>query len=417
MIKKKHRILVISHGHPDFSLGGGEIAAYNLFKNYLNNRQVENAWFISRKNGKYGARGVIRRHNPNEYIWEQSTNDWFMMRAENYESLTSWFSDLISALRPTIIHTHHFVHLGLEYIKVIKNINPDIKILMTLHEYLAICANDGQMLKRNNLALCHRANFADCCNCFPDKTPEDFWLRKHFFTTAFEQVDKFIAPSNFLRNRFVEWGIEDQRIVTIENGHRPACKNLPRSIGKNEQRNRFGFFGQINPYKGLGSLLEAINKLDYSERKKLVLEIHGANLEFQGDEFQDEINKLIKPLIIEGTVEWHGKYQPHELSSRMANIDWVVIPSIWWENSPMVIQEAFSHGRPVIASNIGGMAEKVRHLVDGYHVNVRNSREFSRVIFACATNNQLWESLYKNISPPKSYDEIVTSHLSVINEI
>ena len=54
----------------------------------------------------------------------------------------------------------------------------------------------------------------------------------------------------------------------------------------------------------------------------------------------------------------------------MAEIDWVVVPSIWWENSPLVIQEAFLHGRPVICSDIGGMAEKVRHGVDGLHFRV-----------------------------------------------
>ena len=43
----------------------------------------------------------------------------------------------------------------------------------------------------------------------------------------------------------------------------------------------------------------------------------------------------------------------------MSEIDWVVVPSRWWENSPLVIQEAFMHGRPVICSGIGGMAEKV----------------------------------------------------------
>src|ERR1044071_6965300 len=51
----------------------------------------------------------------------------------------------------------------------------------------------------------------------------------------------------------------------------------------------------------------------------------------------------------------------------MANFDWVVVPSIWWENSPLVIQEAFQHGRPVICSDIGGMAEKVTHGVNGLH--------------------------------------------------
>ena len=54
----------------------------------------------------------------------------------------------------------------------------------------------------------------------------------------------------------------------------------------------------------------------------------------------------------------------------MSSVDWVVVPSIWWENSPLVIQEAFMHGRPVICSDIGGMAEKVNDGVDGLHFRV-----------------------------------------------
>src|SRR5207244_4345149 len=57
-----------------------------------------------------------------------------------------------------------------------------------------------------------------------------------------------------------------------------------------------------------------------------------------------------------------GRYSRDELSRLLSHIDWVVVPSVWWENSPLVIQDAFLHERPVICSNIGGMAEKV---IDG----------------------------------------------------
>ena len=54
----------------------------------------------------------------------------------------------------------------------------------------------------------------------------------------------------------------------------------------------------------------------------------------------------------------------------MRSVDWVIMPSVWWENSPIVIQEAFFHGRPIISSNIGGMAEKITDDVDGLHFRV-----------------------------------------------
>ena len=59
----------------------------------------------------------------------------------------------------------------------------------------------------------------------------------------------------------------------------------------------------------------------------------------------------------------------------MRSIDWTIIPSIWWENSPIVIQESFFHGRPMICSNIGGMAEKITDGVDGLHFRVGSSED------------------------------------------
>ena len=56
----------------------------------------------------------------------------------------------------------------------------------------------------------------------------------------------------------------------------------------------------------------------------------------------------------------------------MEQVDWVVIPSIWWENAPLVVQEAFRHRRPVICSGIGGTAEMVRDGIDGLHAPVKD---------------------------------------------
>ena len=75
-----------------------------------------------------------------------------------------------------------------------------------------------------------------------------------------------------------------------------------------------------------------------------------------------------------------GKYAHDDLPRLMAEVDWVVVPSRWWENSPLVIQEAFLHQRPVICSDIGGMAEKVADGVDGLHFRAGDPRSLARVL-------------------------------------
>lgn len=413
---KKHRILVMAHGHPDFSLGGGEIAAYNLFNAYRENTDVEDAWFLARADRHRGLTGTISLRRPNEYLWEQAVFDWHMMKAAHQESLTTWFADLIRALNPTVVHTHHYAHLGLEYLRVIKQVDPSIKIVMTLHEYMAICSNNGQMIKTGSFKLCSRESYDECRQCFPNRTPEDFWLRKHYFQSHFALVDQFVSPSEFFRQRYIQWGLKLEQIEVIENGQSDEPSLPPRPLTEDETRNRFGFFGQITPYKGLDVILEALTQIPKKVRKKIVLEVHGANLEQQTPEYREKIERLREPLIKQGVVQWVGPYQPHELRHRMAGVDWVVVPSIWWENSPMVIQEAFVCGRPLIVSDIGGMREKVHNYVDGLHVGTGSIFGWERV-FADATKDlALWEKLRAGIIKPITFNDCAQTHLDLIEQ-
>lgn len=409
--QSSHRILVMAHAHPDFSLGGGEISAYNLFKAYKSSGQVEDAWFLARADRQRGVTGSISKRRDNEYLWEQGVNDWHLMRAAHLDSVVTWFADLVRALRPTFVHTHHYAHLGLEYLGVIKQIDPSIQIMMTLHEFMAICENNGQMIKKGDFRLCFQSGFDECRSCFPSKTAEDFWLRKHRFLSYFELVDKFVSPSEFLRQRYINWGVDESKIVVIENGQDMASPIPPRALIANEKRNRFGFFGQINPFKGLEILLSAINQIPKAERKEVVLEVHGANLELQSAEFQEKIKALCDPLIKQGIVQWLGPYLPHELPGRMANVDWVCVPSIWWENSPMVIQEAFRCGRPLLVSDIGGMKEKVSHGVDGFHVPVGNPSEWRAAMMRVIKDVEAFDMAVSRITYPQAHSVIAAKHL------
>lgn len=411
--KVRDRILVMAHAHPDFSLGGGEIAAYNMFKAYRHEDQVEDAWFLGRVDRGRGATGIIGKRRDHEYIWEQSVADW-TMKSVNRDAVYTWFADLVRALRPTIVHAHHYVHLGFDFLRVIKQIDPTIRIYLTLHEYIAICANNGQMIKTDG-RLCTRESIDECRLCFPHRSNEDFWLRKHFFKSHFDLVDGFVSPSEFLRGRYVEWGIPEKKIVVIENGQADEGTIPPRPLPEGGTRNRFGYFGQINQQKGLAVLLTALHNMPVKERRKLVLEVHGANLENQPEDFRDKIEALRAPLIEEGVVRWAGSYQPHEVRSRMAGVDWVVVPSTWWENSPMVIQEALTCGRPLLVSDIGGMAEKVQNGVTGVHVQTGNSLAWRETLSRLGGSVHEWDTLREAIVKPGTHAECADLHLQEFN--
>lgn len=410
-----HRILTIAHGHPDFSKGGGEIAAYNLHKAYAARDDVEEAVFLGRADRGRGPSGRIVRRRDNEFLWEQATHDVFLMKAANQFELHGYFKEFIRSIRPTVVHMHHYVHMGLEIIRMIKQVDPSIRIVLTLHEYFAICANEGQMVKRHTRQLCYVSGFDDCSRCLGDKTPEDIWLRKHRFMNYFDMVDAFVAPSEFLRQRYIDWGLAAEDITVIENGQQSLDPLPPRALPEDGTRNRFAFFGQINSFKGVDLLLEAMLAIPRKERKNLVLEIHGANLEHQPEEFRNKVNALREQLEEERVIRWVGPYDPNQMLSRLANVDWVIVPSIWWENSPMVIQEALSAGRPVIVSDIGGMAEKVIDGVNGRHVPARNVFAWASTLRELAHNSEQWEKMRNGIVPPLSYAECAEAHMPLLS--
>lgn len=409
----RHRILVMSHRHPDFSLGGGEIAAYNLYRAYRDSPAVQKSWFLASCERGRGATGAIMPRRSGEYLWEQSIHDWTMLKAAQRRSVTETFVELIQALRPTVVHAHHYAHLGVEFLRILKDIDPSIAIYLTLHEYMAICNNQGQMIKVDG-RLCSRESLEDCRGCFPQLSVQDLWRRKHYVQRHFDYVDRFVSPSQFLRQRYIAWGLPAEKIVVIENGQDDAEPLPPRPLREGECRNRFGYFGQINPYKGLHILLKALHEMPKEKRRSVVLEVHGANLEAQTGEFRNTIKALADPLIDKGVVQWVGPYQPHELRDRMAGVDWVVMPSVWWENSPMVIQEGFVCGRPLMVSNIGGMAEKVRNGIDGVHVSVASAKHWSDAFMSCQ-DDQLWSRLRAGIRRPDNHRICAEKHMEMMS--
>lgn len=417
MTARKERILVISHGHPDFSLGGGEIAAYNLFKAYREHDGVEDAYFLGIHHSDTGACGEISLRRNGEFLWDQTVNDWFRMASANIDAMSHQFAELVLRLRPTVVHFHHFLHLGLEAIQMVRRVDPDITIMMTLHEYVAICWHHGQMVKTDSHRLCFRESPEDCVGCFPDRTMDAFWLRKHRYQSYFALVDQFVAPSSFLRQRYIDWGIDADRIEVIENGQSTRDMLPPRPLPDGGTRNRFAFFGQITPFKGVDLLLRGLSSLSPSDRRGITLEIHGANLENQRKDFRKRIAKLRKPLEQEGVLQWIGPYEPFQMADRIASADWVVIPSIWWENSPMVIQEAFTLGRPVVGSDIGGMAEKITDGVDGVHVPVSNPKAWGEALLRLSRYTDAWDELRAGITPPSSHAECATAHMTLIKNL
>ena len=192
-------------------------------------------------------------------------------------------------------------------------------------------------------------------------------MREKFIKSHLENVDLFLSPSRFLRQRYIEWGIPAERIRFEELGRRPHGPGR-RSRARSDRATGSGSSGSSTPFKGAETLLEAMKIL--AERQPDVhLNLHGAYVEYFAETYGREFLELVDEM--SGNVTYAGAYEHSDLPRLMHDVDWVVLPSRWWENSPLVVQEAFMHGRPVICSGIGGLAEKVHDEVNGLHFTRR----------------------------------------------
>jgi glycosyltransferase involved in cell wall biosynthesis len=406
------RILVASHGHPSLTKGGAEIAAYELYT-HLAAQPFCEAWFLGCTAGtdveRTGA-AISQPFSEREFVYTVSGFDWFNF-ANRDRRLGQDLEAVIKQIRPDIIHFHHYVNFGVEIFSQLRRWAPEAKIIVTLHEYLAICHHYGQMICSETNTLCYRESFLKCKECFPNLDVTDFFLRKNYIQRFLGEVDRFITPSHFLRDRYIAWGLSSTDIEVIENVVRyPRSTEMKQSRSRSSGQLTLGFFGQISFLKGINILFDAAQILDEAGVTEVFIEIHGDSRSQPAafkEDFQQRLSRAGK------NVRFVGPYEQDRVDELMKGVDVVVVPSIWWENSPVVIQEAYRNRRPVICSDIGGMAEKVRHGLDGFHFPVGNAPALCDLVKSLTKDRTRLTALDVTLQSPPSPDDIVARHIDL----
>lgn len=408
-------ILVASHSHPQFTRGGAEIAAYELFRD-LRRRPDFDAWFMGCAREDSGRRLGATFSQPfceREYLYAAGIFDWFKFSNPD-PGFPAEFRTLLQQLRPRVVHFHHYVNFGLEAFLHVRETLPDCRIVLTLHEYLALCHHYGQMVTRNEHRLCYEASSAHCSRCYSDIAPSDFFLRKLYIDRFFELVDHFIAPSEFLAERYITWGLPRNRISVVENVIAGPVQARTAARREPDDPLRVGFFGQISSLKGINVLLDAAEILEERRERSIVFDIHG-HYAGQPPEFQaDFLARLPK---LGRNVRYHGAYDQRRVDELMRRSDLVLLPSIWWENSPVVIQEALRNRRPVVCSDIGGMAEKVRDGIDGFHFPAGDSLALASLLLRLARSPDEFSNVEKSMAKPALPGDIVARHVRIYQSL
>ncbi|NCO16081.1 MAG: glycosyltransferase family 4 protein [Alphaproteobacteria bacterium] len=409
-------ILQIVHDHPHWTSGGTEHVAKDLC-DALNARQGVEAHLLcaatSLQRNRTAAMDVL---GADSVTWV-GAYDRFMMSRLDARTWAPQLRRTLAAIKPDVVHFHSLDRLGIETLAVIRDAVPQARIVVTLHDYQLICANDGLMLTTTEGARCGGASPDRCRRCFPTQSAERFALRRAYLMANLAHVDTFIAPSRFLRDKFVAWGLEPQRILVVRNATAETENRASPTLAQPEadpsrRRNRFAFFGAIASHKGVFVLLDAARRLA-SQQVDVTLSIHGPLNRGGAD--------LVAHLNAEVAAAWpvathFGPYDRADAPGLIQQADWVIAPSIWWENAPLVVLEAQRARRPVICSAIGGLAEMVRNGIDGLHVPPGDPGALAETM-RTATDPEFWLRLSGAISEPRDLASFATAHLEIYGSL
>lgn len=409
-VKSKKTVLFVAHGLTPESYGGVEVYTRNLYEEFKRSEKIEPVILARTRTNKY-YEGLVFGDEMDPNLFRIYTSNMAMSSlrrgGNGYED---GFKDFLASLRPDFVHFQHFLHLSMGWFKAVRDVLPKTKILLTLHEYVLLCPNNGQMIKpgrslggQKDGRLCQNAFSKDCEKCFPSWPKATFPERRNYVKECLRYVDLLTVPSNFSKNIMMEkLGISEEKIRCSENGQKVFQSLLKKK--PETDRLTLGFLGQINPYKGLDVLLEAMEKIE--GEYNIHLRIHGVRT---SDPDEAYFSRKIRPRLRKlKQVEYCGPYTREKLPEILGGLDLVVVPSIWWENSPLVIQEAFMAKVPVLCSNIGGMAEKVTDGVCGWHFKVNDSEDLFKKIVHAYENKKKLDLFRENIPAVKTLSENVT---------
>ena len=403
-------ILLVVHDFLPKHMAGTEIYTYNLARTLKDSGHEVSVY--TREHGYFEEK---LREEDNEYdgikvkkVYFNSLNKRLKLLRKFYLDfynplLEKHFSDHLDETKPDIIHIQHLKGLSASFISVARK--RKIPTVLTLHDYWFMCSTI-QLLTTSSKRCSGPLYGLKCPRCLiPTLNPLTVWglypfhsvlffIRTNYLRRLLNKVDLIISPSNFLRKKFIEHGLSEEKIIFSDNG---INTNLLRPYKSNPNNKlRFSFIGSVMPHKGVHVLLEAFNKLTNSN----------AELRVYGDSrFAPNYYERLKLMATSSSIKFVDSFDNNRVYEILAETDVLVVPSIWYENSPLTIHEAALAGVPVITSNIGGMAELIERMKNGLLFQVEDTNDLYEKMKLLIDNPRLIKELKGKAEEVKTIEE------------
>lgn len=440
------RVLHAIHDFLPHHRAGSEIYAYELCR-ALRRRGHEvhvvcAEYDASRPNGS-----LVWRFEDELPVVEIVNNWLFQSFEETYAPprITAQLEHVLRAVAPDVVHVHNLLNLSFELPALAAA--RGIPSVMTLHDYTLLCPSGGQRVHQRERHVCVEIDTARCARCFAEshfhaqmvfgqlarRTTGLRWaarlaapvrrLLPRLFAAlgrglarraprtpfsaqeidrrlerardrVFRHVDLFVAPSPALAADFRRFGLPGEKLRVSDYGFVPLAA---RAAGaRSGDKLRIGFVGTLSWHKGAHVLVEAARSLPEG-RFEIVL--HGVLDTFP--EYVAELREAARGL----PVRFAGGFDRDRVAEVYADVDVLVVASLWPENSPLVIHEAFQAGVPVVGARMGGIVDLVDDGENGLLYEAFSPDALARALTSLIEEPERLRHFVARLPAVKSIDE------------
>lgn len=264
------------------------------------------------------------------------------------------FEKLVRDFQPDLIHIHNIYHqISPSILPIAKKYG--VPVYMHLHDYKLICPN-YQLFNKGEICYdCAAPNYFRCIQkrCVNNSLPRsigatlEMWFHHTVLKIYEKNIDCYIAPSKFMKDTCVRFGVPENKIVVLYNFIFTPEKSVSTQAEKHKPY--LAYIGRLSDEKGIDVLIRSLALV----KEEIILKIAGEG------PAKEKLEKITHDLGLDERVEFMGQLSGTSLDDFTTQMTAMITPSIWLENMPFSVLEALAKGKIVIASKIGGLPELI----------------------------------------------------------
>lgn len=317
---------------------------------------------------------------------------WYSIQ---YDYLTKrQFSKVLDIERPDIIHLHNFHFLTFSLVR--ETHKRKIPMCISIYDYWHFCPK--AMLLRPDNSFCSEAHGVHCLKCLPQQftfiQKPLLSIRKKLFDKVFDMIDCFVVLSNHSAKVLKDYGIEPKKIRIVPLTLPIEYSDIKTPAIGDIAKNSILFAGWLNDRKGVHIAIEAM-PLILKEVPDSILYIIGGRAKF-ANEYERRFEDFIKANNLADKIIFLGHQPPEIVKAYLQKVAVLIIPEQYENMSPLIMIEAMILGKPIVASNLGGIPEYIKDGETGFLADAYSPKEFAEKIILLLKDKKLSDNIGKS---------------------